>query len=233
MTAATVVHRSLDGHRYELAGDYDLSNPYTSVIEYAINGALLEFTSGPLEAGRAWAADQGIHSFADEFRVQGGTLLTGTANQRDAQTGAGDVMRAIVWEGTSHSVFTHLYSATAAEAVGVFSLISVTEHSDGIVLASKNVKRAGIAKAADMVKEVPGLGLLEITALDARGAQRLPDFSGTKLKSGELFRDTLDDDSTYFLLATPSALVTVLPFSSDAPAAVANRLNDITVRILN
>ena len=82
--------------------------------------------------------------------------------------------------------------------------------------------------AAEMVKEVPGLGLLQMTALNKTTARRLPSWSGARLPHGELFRDTLDDDSTYFLLATPSAMVTVLPHEGET-AKVPERIGALKV----
>jgi hypothetical protein len=225
-----VTHRSLDGHRFKLSGDLDLSHPYSSVVRYVVDGVLHELTSGDLDAGRSWAEDIGVTHFDDEFALQGGRLRTGTVSKRDDSVGMTETILAAVWEGRRFSVFTHLYHAKAADAVRMFDVLGITEHDDGITLTSRKPKRAGIAEPADVVKEIPGLGLVEITALNKTTATRLPGWSGTKVHSGELFRDTLDDDSTYFLLATPSAVVTVLPPGEGQLSAVANRIGALTVQ---
>jgi hypothetical protein len=125
-----------------------------------------------------------------------------------------------------------MYNAKPADAVRLFQVLGVTEHDDGITVASLNAKRAGIAEPADVAKEVPGVGLLEITALTKTTARRLPAWSGARLPHGELFRDTLDDDSTYFLFATPSAMVTVLPHKGSG-AEVPGRLNGLKVETVH
>jgi hypothetical protein len=125
-------------------------------------------------------------------------------------------------------MFIPMYNAKPADAVRVFQVLGVTEHDDGLTVASRDPKRAGIAEPAEMVKEVPGLGLLEMTALTRTTARRLPSWSGARLPHGELFRDTLDDDSTYFLFATKSAMVTVLPDDGDT-AKIPARLGALQV----
>lgn len=228
-----VIHRSLDGHRFKLSGDLDFSHPYSSVVRYVVDGVLHELTSGDLEAGRSWAEDLGVTHFDDEFALQGGRLRTGTVSKRDDNVGLTETLLTAVWEGRRFSLFTHLYHATAADAVRMFDVLGITEHDDGITITSRKPKRAGIAEAADVVKEIPGLGLVEITALNRATASRLPAWPGTKVDSGELFRDSLDDDSTYFVLATPTAMVTVLPPGEGSLPTVANRIGGLAVQIVN
>jgi hypothetical protein len=216
-----VVHRSLDGYRFQISGNLDLSQPFTSVARFAVDGGLYELTSGDHGAAAGWTGDLGVKHFQDEFSVQRGRLRTTRVVDHDARINLKDELLAVVWEGRKFSMFIPMYNAKPADAVRLFQVLGVTEHDDGITVASRNPKRAGIAEPADVAKEVPGVGLLEITALNKTTARRLPQWSGARLPHGELFRDTLEDDSTYFLLATPSAMVTVLPHdgsTADVPA---------------
>lgn len=231
--AKDVVHRALDGYRFLISGDLDLTQPYTSVARYAVGGRIHEFTSGDRRAATAWTDDLGIRHFDDEFSVHGGRLRTARVTNYDKRVGLEDHLLAVVWEGRDFSMFIPMYGATATDAVRIFRLFDLTEHADGLTVATRDPRRAGIAEPADVVKEVPGLGLLEITALTKTTARRLPAWSGARLPAGELFRDTLDDDTTYFLLTTPSAMVTVLPHDESQVPDVPGRLGRITVETVH
>ncbi|MUN36079.1 hypothetical protein [Actinomadura litoris] len=208
---AEVTHRSLDGVRIRIAGPHDLRRPCTSVARVAAGGRLHEISGGTRADALAWAEDVGVEGFDQEFGVQGGRLRVGRARSRDADTdtGVADPMLAAVWEGRRHAVFTHLYHARPADAVAFFAALRLAEHEDGVTAETRGrARRTGPAEAA---KEIPGLGLLEITALTARTRGRLPSWRGAPVAGGELFRDTVEGQGPYFLLALDSLLVTVLP----------------------
>jgi hypothetical protein len=226
-----VVHRTLDGKRIHLAGELDLSRPATSVARIALDGRLHEITSGEHGAAHAWAEDLGVTGFDDEFAVQGGRLRVGHSTLRDAHAGLKETVLAAIWEGHRHAAFTHLYHARAADAVGFFNALTLTEHAEGVSFTPR--RRATLAEPADLVKEVPGLGLLEITTLTRQTARRLPPWPGARVASGELFKDTLEDQGIFFLLATPSALVTVLPADGHRIKELPGRLAGLTAEILH
>lgn len=226
--ADSVMHRALDGYRFQLSGDLDLGHPFTSVARYAVDGRLYELASGGHDTAAGWTADLGIRRFEEEFSTQKGRLRTARVTDYDKRSGLEDRLLAVVWQGRRFSMFIPMYNARPADAVRVFGLLEVTEHDDGLTVASRDPRRAGIAEPAELAKEVPGIGLLEMTALTKTTARRLPSWSGARLPHGELFRDTLDDDSTYFLLATSSAMVTVLPHEGET-ARVPARIGALKV----
>lgn len=226
-----VTHRTLDGRSVHLSGPWDLTLPYTSVAKIALDGRLHEFTTSDINSARAWAHDLGVRTFSEEFALQGGRLRLARTSAADSQTGVDDQVLICLWEGRSHALYTHLYHATATDAVGVFNALTLTEHADGISVSPG--RNAAFAEPAELVKEVPGLGLLEITALTKQTARRLPAWSGARIAGGELFQDTLEDQGIFFLLSTGSALVTVLPAGEDEnePARVANQLHALDAQI--
>ncbi len=221
-----VTHRSLDGTRVRLTGTHDLRRPWTSVARVAVGPRLHEISSGAREDARAWAEDIGVERFTQEFRVQGGRLRVGETATRDPDTGLREPLLAAVWEGRRHAVFTHLYHGRPADAVALFQTVRVTEHDDGIVAAPHG--RAVSPDPAELVKEVPGLGLLEIRALTARTKRVLPPWRGASVAGGELFRDTVEGQGPYFLLALRSLLVTVLP-EEDRLREAPSRLAELTI----
>ncbi|QKW37736.1 hypothetical protein HUT06_30110 [Actinomadura sp. NAK00032] len=221
-----VTHRSLDGVRVRLGGAHDLGRPCTSVARIADRGRLHEISGGTRADALGWAEDIGVARFEQEFRLQGGRLRVGRAETRDPDTGQRDPVLAAVWEGRRHAVFTHLYHGRPADAVAFFGTVRLTEHEDGIVAVPRG--RARRAEPAEMVKEVPGLGLLEITPLTAGTRRRLPPWRGARVAGGELFQDTVEGQGPYFLLALRSLLVTVLP-EEDRVREVPRRLAGLAV----
>jgi hypothetical protein len=221
-----VTHRSLDGVRVRLTGVHDLGRPCTSVARIADRGRLHEISSGTRADALAWAEDIGVARFEQEFRIQGGRLRVGRTATRDGDTGTSDPVLAAVWEGRRHAVFTHLYHGRPADAVAFFDTVRLTEHEDGITAVPRG--RARRPEPAEMVKEVPGLGLLEITALNTRTRKRLPSWRGASIAGGELFQDTVEGQGPYFLLALKSLLVTVLP-EEDRVREVPRRLAGLAV----
>ncbi|MFG2002982.1 hypothetical protein ACGFNU_27865 [Spirillospora sp. NPDC048911] len=222
-----VTHRSLDGIRVRLSGLHDLSHPYTSVARIAAGDRLHEISSGTRADARAWAADLGVGAFGHEFKVQGGHLRIGRTRITDPDTRVADQVLAAVWEGDRHAVFTHLYHGRPADAVAFFAGLRLAEHDDGVVAVPRG-RRVRRPEPAELVKEVPGVGLLEITALTAATRRRLPKWRGAKVAGGELFRDDIDGQGPYFLLATRSLLVTVLP-DDEYVGAVPDRLAGLSV----
>ncbi|GAA2414696.1 hypothetical protein GCM10010191_25910 [Actinomadura vinacea] len=221
-----VTHRSLDGTRVRLRGPHELGRPVTSVARIADGGRLHEISAGTRSDARAWAEDIGVERFDQEFRVQGGRLRVGRATAGDPETRVSDPVLAAVWEGRRHAVFTHLYHGRPSDAVAFFSTLRLTEHDDGMTVRPHG--RATRPDPAELVKEVPELGLLEITALNGRTRRRLPPWRGARVAGGELFQDTVEGQGPYFLLATRSLLVTVLP-EEDRVREVPGRLATLAV----
>ncbi|WP_030166806.1 hypothetical protein [Spirillospora albida] len=226
---AEVTHRSLDGVRIRMSGPHDLARPCTSVARVADAGRLHEISSGTRADALAWAEDIGVRRFDQEFHTQGGRLRVGRTATRDADTGLSDPVLAAVWEGRRHAVFTHLYHGRPADAVAFFRTLRLTEHADGITAVPRG--RARRPEPAEMAKEVPGLGLLEIAPLTARTRRRLPSWRGASVAGGELFQDAVEGQGPYFLLALTSLLVTVLP-EEDRVREVPRRLAGLAVEAI-
>ena len=221
-----VTHRSLDGVRVRLGGPHELDRPCTSVARIADSGRLHEINGGTRDAARSWAADIGVGRFVEEFRIHDGRLRVGRTETADPATGRREPVLAAVWEGRRHAVFTHLYHARPADAVAFFGTLRLAEHEDGVVAVPRG--RARRIEPAELVKEVPGIGLLEVTVLNAQTRRRLPPWPGARVADGELFQDSVEGQGAYFLLALKSLLVTVLP-ERDQARDVPRRLAGLAV----
>lgn len=235
----TVTHRILDGSLVTLTGALDLSRPYSSIMRLAFLKRLHELTAVERRFGEDWARSVGVPRLTEEFRLQGGRLRIGEALVRDESLRdfpehrhkrITERVMAAVWEGRRHAVCAHLYHAEPADAIRLFDALRITEHPEGLSLEPKPDRGAAVAETPSIAKDVPGVGLLEITPLNRQTARQLPRWRGTRLPTGELFRDTHGDGGIYFVMATPTAVVTVLPDEEEVRRAPA-RLGGLTVRI--
>lgn len=234
------IHRTLDGTVVTLAGDLDLSAPYSSVVRLGFMRRLHELTSVDRAFVADWAQSMGVDRLTEEYRMQSGRLRIGTTAVRDEsladfpehhrRAGAEQVLAA-VWEGRRHAVCAHFYHARPADAIRLFAALQITEHPEGVALVPRTRHGAVITETASLVKDVPGIGLLEISPLNQETARQLPAHHGTRLRVGELYRDTHEDGGVYFVMATPTAVVTVLPDEEEAPYAptLLDRLTVATV----
>jgi hypothetical protein len=125
-----------------------------------------------------------------------------------------------VWQGRRYCLVTQLYGGSAADVLALLRGLPITEHDDGIALGTGDGVR--FARPASVLKQVPGLGLLEITRLTPELARTLPRWRGVNTAAGELFRDELGDGTPYFVLAGRDTWATVVPLAGvDGRAAEA------------
>lgn len=223
----SVTHRSLDGRRFALGGSLDLAAPVTSVVGVTVRGRLHELTAGPAALGTEVAAALGVGRFAEELGHQGGTLLVGRARPYDRQTRLVEDLVVAAWRGRRHSLVGSFHRVTTAQVLGVLGALRITEHADGI--AVRPGRDAGFATPATLVKQVPGLGLLEVSPRTDR--HTLPAWAGLTAAGGaEVFRDRLPDGRPYFVLAAAATWTTVLPLAGCVPDRVPSLLSGLTVR---
>ncbi|GLY25098.1 hypothetical protein [Micromonospora sp. NBRC 101691] len=206
-----VTHRAVDGVRFLLDGSLDLSAPSTSVADVTINGRLHEFTAGTVGLADDVVRALGVDRFDEELSYQGGRLWTARTKPYDPQIRLTEDRLVAVWRGRRHSFFTEIYGATTAHLLGVLRTLRIEEHDDGLTLRPVPKGGAEFAAPATVLKEVPGLGLLELTTLTRERAERLPSWQGLRTRAGELYRDTLSDGKPYFVLATADTWLSVVP----------------------
>jgi hypothetical protein len=232
MAASEVTHRGLDGMRFAYSSEQaDLSHPGMSVAKVVVGGTLREFTAGPLEAGAVHADHLGV-VLGQEFVAQGGRLRIGQALQRDPSGRGSDRLLKAVWEGQRYSLSTHLYDGGTKEAIALLNAVQISEQDDGITITPRQDAPAWFEEPPKSVKWVPGLGIVVARRLDRKRAQVLPAWGGARVAGGELFRDTLGNGEPYLVLATPSAVVTILPTTGSPLGAVARLAGELRVDAL-
>ncbi len=229
---STVVHRALDGRRYELSGTLDLGHPSTSSVRVSVRGRMYELVAGVSGLAQDVAGALGVSAFDEELAFAGGTLLVGRTRRVEPATHLTEDILVAVWRGRRHCVISHFYDTSTTTAVQVLDTLGITEHDDGIALRPAAGSGSTVIAPATVVKEVPSLGLLELTVPSAPQATRLPDWKGAPTRSGELFADQLSNGDPYFVVAGADTWTTVLPLAGTDVARVPALVDQLSTRLL-
>jgi hypothetical protein len=135
-----------------------------------------------------------------------------------------------VWRGRRYCFFTEMYGATITNLLAVLRTLRIEEYDDGLTLRPTARVGAEFAAPATVLKEVPGLGLLEMAPLTKQRAGQLPSWRGLQTQAGELFRDALTDGKPYFLLATADAWLSLVPLAGTDLEQVPALLNRLRIQ---
>jgi hypothetical protein len=138
----------------------------------------------------------------EELSLQGGRLLIGRVDE-DGQYVAG-------WTGRWHEVRTWLppTDKPAHEALRSFDGLRFHDSPLGVRVELAPVPAARI-EAEDVIKMVPGVGILNILRADS-AAGLVPAWSGARVRSGEVWRKTDESTSEQLLLHVSVTAVSVL-----------------------
>lgn len=229
---STVVHRALDGRQYELSGTLDLGHPSTSSVRVTVRGRMHELVAGVSGLAKEVAAALGVSGFDEELRMAGGTLLVGRTRRVEPGSRVTEDILLTVWRGRRHCLVSHFYDTSTAAAVEALDTLGITEYDDGMAVRPSADAGSFVVEPAAVVKEVPSLGLLEITVPSAPQATRLPGWKGAATRSGELFSDRLSNGEPYFVLAGSDTWTTVLPLADTDIAQVPALVDRLGTRLL-
>lgn len=228
---STVVHRALDGRRYELSGVLDLGRPSTSAVEVLVGGRRHELVAGTSGLGDEVATALGVTRFDEEFRFAEGTLIVGRTRRAEPGSRITEDLLLAVWRGRRHCLVSHFYDTSTATAVELLHTLGIAEYEDGVAVRPRSGSE--LAAPAAVVKEIPTLGLLELTVPEAPQATRLPAWKGARTRSGELFSDRLSNGEPYFVLAGADTWTTVLPLADTDVARVPELVDQLGLRLLD
>lgn len=225
MSPSVVAHRALDGVSYRIGSeDLDLRSAFTSAVEVLVGGRLFEFTSGAAGLVDGMAASLGVASFDTELAFQGGTLRTATTRERDPRTQLVEQPTLVAWQGRNHSLVTRLYRHDTENVLALLRTLRITEHDDGLVLTPAPGADCRFAGPAAVIKEVPRLGLVEMSRRTRERTAQLPPWQGSAVPAGELYRDALSDGSPFFVLSGSRLWATVVPLADTAVDGVPDLL---------
>jgi len=227
---ASAVHRALDGAEVTFQSLLPLGQPFTTVVSVRMDSHLQEFTAGARSLGRAVAADHGIVHFDETYWFQGGRLGLGEADTYDPRLKLAARFRLAVWEGESFSIHIHTYDQRSSDLIRILRRFTFVEDETGVTIRPKDPGRTPFDDSASVLKEIPGLGLLEVTGRTPGTSVGLPARRGTRTAGGELFRDTVDNRQDYFVLVSLEMKATIVPDPDFDPATILPHLDGLTVR---
>lgn len=222
----SVCHLALDGESYafETSEELDLSAPATSVAGVPLGGRLVEFTAGSVGLADAVAATLGIDAWEEELSFGGGVLRTARTVEREPRSGLVERPVLVSWRGRRCSLVARLYGASLTRVLALLRDAGIVERDEGVTLTA-----AG-AGTASLIKEIAGVGLLEVGRRTRERGAELPPWSGVAVPTGELFRDTLTNGDPFFILAGEEVWATVVPLAGVAAEGVPRRLGGLTLR---
>lgn len=212
-------HLAIDGSAVTVEADADLTAA-ASATGWAVVPALLQahpFSVYP--PGYAATAEEAIRAnfphvevtTTEEFTLKQGKLRvadirvpTATGGTRELSVGA--------WEGRSGCLVTSLAGSQRQRLVQVFDTLLFSEQRGGVVIDSPVVARP---RAPEVVKEVPGLGILAIRPAIPSELERVPRARGFTADHGELFRVRANGQALLFVGS--STVVSIQPLK-DAEA---------------
>lgn len=214
--AASTVHLAIDASRVSITATADLSRIATSAGRFTVDGIVREVTTQPAGFFDLLVTAEGLRP-TEEYQYRGGTLRLGQTIHRDAWSRSRRTDTTAVWEAGGWSTAVTGADLDAGTVLTLLDRLDLRPGPEGLAV----LPGGGIAwyDAPQLVKEVPGVGLLEVLPLSADTARSLPSWPGTPVAGGELYRDEMAPGVPYLVLVTETALVNVLPDEGGIEAA--------------
>jgi hypothetical protein len=214
-----VEHLALDGAVVSIEADADVTTPATAT-GWAIVPSLMQahpFSIYP--AGHSTLVEQAMRASFPELEilsVENYTMKEGTLRvaevQRPAATGGTTRLTIAAWEGPGGCLHTSLWGAEGPRLVEMFETLQFSASARGLAIDSPVVAQP---RAPEVVKELPGIGVLSIRPAVANELERVPKTRGYSVDHGELFR--VRDEGLGLLFVSDSTVVMVTPLPSSDP----------------
>ncbi len=212
----SVQHLAIDGSTVTITSSADLGAIATTAGRFTVDGIVREITTQPAGLFDALVAAEGVAP-TEEYQYRGGTLRIGRAVHADPVSGTTRTDTTAVWESAGVSLALTSSDLTTTAQLALLDRFDLQPGPTGLaVLPGSGV---GWYDAPQLVKELPGVGLLEITPLSNDTAGALPSWPGTPAQGGELYQDQLAPGAPYVVLVTETARVNVLPDTGAIDAA--------------
>lgn len=212
----SITHRAIDGGRVTITSGADLRSTATSAGRYSVDGVVREVTTQPAGFFAVLIQAEGLEP-TEEYQYRGGTLRLGRAAHPDPVSGTHRVDTTAVWETGAVSMAITTNDLDTEALLAVLDRLELQPDPEGLAV----LPGAGVTwyDAPQLVKELPGIGLLEVVPLSNETAGALPSWPGTPAAGGELYQDELAPGAPYVVLVTETARVNVLPDTGAIEAA--------------
>jgi hypothetical protein len=223
-----VEHMAIDGSIVSIEADADVSTQSTAA-GWAIVPSLMRahpFVAYP--PGHSETVEKMVSEnfpeisvrWTEEYSVKGGRLRVAEVNLPTA-TGGKRNLTVGAWEGRRGCLTTSLTGSERDRLVEIFDTLQFSERDKGIAINSPVTPRP---REPEVLKEIPGLGVLNIRPAIPSTLERVPRSKGRVTNHGELFRFRKSGDALLFV--SPSAVVRIDPLQkAEAPQPAARKLS--------
>lgn len=213
-----MTHVAIDGGRVHVTSDAPLAAPATSAGRYVVDGVIREITTQGTGFFDVLVAAEGLAP-TEDYQVRGGALRLGRTVHVDPATGSERVDTTAVWDAGDGSLALTTSDLDTEQVLALLDRLDLRPGPEGLaVLPAGGI---GWHDAPQLVKELPGIGLLEVLPLSAEVSGSLPSWPGTPVAGGELYRDEVAPGVPFVVLVTETARVNVLPDDDGIEAATA------------
>jgi hypothetical protein len=201
--AMRVEHLAIDGSVVTVEADADLTTGATATGWAVVPSLMRPYPFAIQPPRHSFIVEEAIrsaipsveilsmHSYAlkdGELRLAEVRLPTATNGTRELTVGA--------WEGAAGCLSTSLVGLERDQLVEVFDTLQFSEHRGGLAIDSPVTPRP---RTPEVLKEVPGLGLLDIRPGIAAELERVPRARGQVTRHGEVFRPRSTSDALLFV----------------------------------
>lgn len=208
-----VEHLAIDGSVVSIEADGDLAAGATAA-GWAVVPSLMRthpFTIHP--AGHSEAVEQAVRDAfpglevrgTEEYSLKGGQLRVAEVSLPTATNGTRTITVG-AWEGRGGCLATSLVGSEGERLVEVFDTLRFSERRRGLAIDSPVTSTP---REPELIKEVPGLGVLSVRPALASVLERVPRARGRVVQHGELFRIRASSNALAFVAS--SALVEIQP----------------------
>lgn len=208
-----VQHLAIDGASVTIEADADLDTKATATGWAVVPSLMRAHPFAVSPPGHSEIVENAVRSSIpgvkilsrEEYSMKGGRLRVAEIRVGTA-TGGGRWLTVGAWEGKGGCITTSLVGLWSARLVEVFETLSFAERHEGIAIESPVVARP---RTPEVIKEVPGLGVLGIRPAIASELELVPRSQGHAVDGGELFR--IRATSTALLFVNRSVVARVDP----------------------
>jgi hypothetical protein len=224
-TAMRDEHLAIDGSvvEVEVEGDARTAATATGWAVVPSLGRSHPFSISP--AGHSSVIESAVRAGAgavtvlsvQEFSIKNGRLRVAEIEMPTA-TGTRRMLTVGAWEGEGGCLTTSLAGRDTNRLVEVFDTLQFRPRRNGLAIDSRVVPTP---RAPELIKEVPGLGLLSIRPALPLELERVPRGAGFRTPNGELFRYRAG--SRALLHVGRSAITRITPVDATAEEEIARR----------
>ncbi len=197
----TATHVAADGSIVSFDAPIDLGSVATSSVRYQDTSFIRELTTAPLAA-----VDSLPFAIEEGYSYAGGEVRIGHRTETDPSIRSHRLEAAAIWRGTTHALLVIEVGGSAESLLAVLETLELHEHPEGLAVEAPQLLPA----TTKLVKELPGIGLAEVSPLVPEVARSLPSWGGTEVRGGELYQDEARPGAPVLVLVGPTSATTLL-----------------------